>query len=509
MEKVIIVNREAWGTRVAILENGILQDLYFDRKNQPGIEKSFIKGKVVNVLPGIQTVFAEIGSRKSGFLHISEVDRSLAMKNIFKPGDIDIDPDESIPRKKSKERSSIGDFFKLNEEVLVQVKKEPVSEKGAKLTTCYTMPGKFLVLMPNIDSIGVSSKIESRAERSRLKELMRRLLPEGMGAVVRTDAENRSEEELEHDLEFLKMEWNDILTKYKNAAVGDVLHSDLPLAVRMMREHIGEDESVSVYCDHPSDVEDINTFLQKMRLKNQINLFLQVREDLFGKFNINKQIDALLEKKVHLKSGGNIVIEHTEAMTVIDVNSAKFVGKGNQEETTLKINLEAAKEVVRQLRLRNIGGIIIIDFIDMFSAANRRSLMNTLQEELKSADKLRSMTLKISELGLIQMTRKRSGKSLEQELMRECCECGGNGVKKSDDTLASEVLRSIKLNLVSSDNGLGRLDVSVSERIFDFLTKHEFKSILYLEKVYGIKILLAKNKQFKDAKHRIVFSANK
>ncbi len=502
MKKIIVVNRELWETRVAVLENGVLQDLYFDKKGEPCFEKSFIKGKISNILPGIQTAFVDIGLKKAGFLHISEVDHSLSLEKLIQEDGLA--DSETAPRKKiPKNQVSIASLFKNKELVLVQVKKEAIDEKGAKLTTSYTLPGKYLVLIPNIPHVGVSSKIESKAERSRLKEVIEKIIPSDMGVIIRTDAENKSESDLHKDLSMLLDTWKAVLDKFKAASVGEIIHADIPLAARMMREHV-DNEPVEIYCDHQDDFYLMKKFLQSFANANQAKLFLRDDVNLFDEFKIEPQINQLLEKRVSLHSGGNIVIEHTEAMTVIDVNTYKFVGKSDQEETTLRTNLEAAQEIVRQLRLRNIGGIIIIDFIDMHKSNNKQILMNFLQDELKSRDKLKSVALNISELGLIQMTRKRSGKSLSQQLMDTCQECNGLGLKESNKTIGCEILRSLNRNLKLADNSIKKAELIVNSEIFDMLSKTEYQTFLGLEKTFGIKIVLIKDKNLKKSEHQVI-----
>lgn len=509
MANTIIINREIWETRVAVLEKGILQDLYFERHSDVGLEKAFIAAEIENVLPGIQTAFVNIGQKKSGFLHISEVDRSSYVEKLLEE-DGSVDVEAPKPKKRiNKNQMLIANFFKKNDKVLVQVKKEAAGSKGAKLTTCYTIPGKYLVLMPNINHVGISSKIEQKTERARLKEIIERNLPKEMGAIIRTDAELKSEQDLVRDLKFLLSTWKNVEKKFKGAKTGEILFSDLPIAVRTIREHI-DNEEVVVYCDHQEDLDNIETFVKKFmpESKSNIKTHLEKRENLFEKFNINKQVDQLLEKKVHLKSGGNIIIEHTEAMTVVDVNSAKCVGKSNQDETSLQTNMEAAKEVVRQLRLRNIGGIIVIDFIDMTTQAHRQSLFSLLQNELKKKDKLKSTTLRVSELGLVQMTRKRSGKSIEQQLTQSCSSCRGLGVVKSIFTQSFSVLRKIKENILEFKLQGKKIEVFVSQPVFEFLSNFEFKNILGLESIYGIKLYLVREMNFKEAECKIVVVPN-
>lgn len=503
MKKIIVVNRELWETRVAVLENEVLQDLYFDKRGEPCLEKSFIKGKISNILPGIQTAFVDVGLPKAGFLHISEVDHNLSLEKLIKDGalsEVDV-----VPRKKvSKSQVSIKDVFKSKELVLVQVKKEAIDSKGVKLTTSYTLPGKYLVLMPNIAHIGVSSKIEARAERLRLKDIIDKILPEDMGVIIRTDAEGKSEADLHNDLETLISTWKRVMERFKSAAIGEVIYADIPLVARTIREHV-DSTPVDIFCDHVEDYNVMKKFLQSMQAENNVNLMLEPHKNLFLDFNIDQQIEALLDKRVALRSGGNIIIEHTEAMAVIDVNTYKYVGKTDQEETTLRTNLEAAREVVRQLRLRNIGGIIIIDFIDMHKNNNKQTLMSFLQEELKTRDKLKSVTLNLSELGLIQMTRKRSGKSLSQQLMSACSNCCGTGVKKSEQTLAYEVLRLLKYQLEHMDSKSKRVELAVSPEVFEYYSRSEYSTFLNLEKMFGVKIFLLKDKALNRMDHRIVF----
>ncbi len=491
MKNIILINREFWETRVAVLQDNVLQDLYFDKDQTPSIEKCFIKGKINNVLPGLQTAFVDIGQTKAGFLHISEIDRNLAQEKMFEQNQ---DGQETFKRKNvHKSQIPIANIFKNKEEILVQVKKEATGDKGPKLTTCYTIPGKYIVLLANIEQIAVSTKIESRPEKMRLKELVDSLLPEGMGAIIRTDAEGKSEKDLTRDIKFLVSSWDDLMAKYKQAKTGDILFSDLPIAARMVREHINDEEQYDVYCDNPTDIDDIKNFLSRFMPDNKVRLHLQTRENLFESFEVDKQINQLLERKVFLPSGGNIVIEHTEAMTVVDVNTAKFVGKTTQEDTTLKANLEAAKEVVRQLRLRNIGGIVVIDFIDMHKQVHKQTLMSFLSEELKQKDKLKSMTLKLSELGLIQMTRKKVGKTLLQQMAQTCCSCKGLGVKKSLATLSFEILRKLKNQIVSDQLQGKKIELAVSTEMFEQISKNEFSNLMNMEKMYSVKIMLNKN----------------
>lgn len=501
--KKILINKNSWQTRVAILlDDDRLQDVYFDTKRTEDLERCFFRGKVSKVLPGIQTAFVDIGQKKAGFLHISEIDRALAIEKTAEFMQVDDTKEQSGWERKIKSAISIEKIFSPNEEILVQVIKEPVYEKGAKLTTCFTLPGKFLVLMPNIPQIGISKKIESREERVRLKEFLIKNLPPKMGAIIRTTAEGRNEKDIKKDLAFLIATWHGILKKFKKAKCGDKIYEDLPLTLRVVRDHLDEDVE-AVITDNQADQASLYKFVKSFTPEqaNKIK-FYQGPPPLFDRFSVDEQIDKALEKKVTLKSGGSLIIETTEAMTVIDVNTGKFTGSGSLEETILRTNMEAAEEIVRQLRLRNIGGLIVIDFIDMATAANRQKLTNFLERMVRERDKFQSVILKISEFGLVQMTRKRSGKSLIQQLTRVCPTCNSYGFVKSDADLSFEVLRNFK-NEVIRKGITGAVELLVSNKVFEYLIHNEYKSLLELEKEIKCKIVIESNEKLEGSLFKI------
>ncbi|MBL4588270.1 Rne/Rng family ribonuclease, partial [Candidatus Babeliales bacterium] len=495
--KKILVNKEAWQTRVAVLSNDRLQDIYFERTTDHEIERSFFKGRVTKVLPGIQTAFVDIGQAKGGFLHISEIDRALAVEKMTVGMNIDDQKEFEAFERKIKYAMSIEKIFKEGDEILVQVIKEAVSEKGPKLTTCFTLPGKFLVLMPNIPQTGVSKKIDNREERHRLKEEIQKVLPPEMGVIIRTTAENRPPEDLQKDITFLLEIWHSIEKRMKEATVGEKIHADLPIALRTIREHL-DDEIEIVICDTEEDVKSIFKFVKHFtpELAQKIRYY-QGPPSLFDYFSIDKQINAALNKKVSLKSGGSIVIESTEAMTVIDVNTGKFIGKDSHEDTIFKTNMEAAEEIVYQLRLRNIGGLIVIDFIDLAQHHNRQKLSRFLEKTLKERDKFQSVTLKISEFGLVQMTRKRSGKTLQHRLTQECILCRSKGWSLSTAHCSTVALRQFKEDVVRKSL---KNDVlfTLSPAVFHYIMKHEYYAILSLEKELNIKVILEKNESLHE-----------
>lgn len=484
--KKILISESPWQTRAAILHDNQLQDIYFDSQSNIELERCFFKAEVLRVIPGLQTAFVDIGQEKAGFLHISEVDRMMAAEKI---AEAEGSENGEYTARSVKKVMNISKVFQEGESTLVQVIKEPMYEKGAKVTTCFTLPGKFIVLMPNIAQIGISKKIEDREERGRLRKILQMYLPKGMGAIVRTTSENRSVRDIKRDIAFLVALWHSIQKKFAKAEPGECLFTDLPLSLRVLREHLSDEvDQVLVNSKHEYDrvykfVKSLTPeFLSKIKLYDN-------SQPLFDKYNIDQQVEDALQKKVHLKSGGSLIVETTEAMTVIDVNTGKYTGKDNMEETILKTNLEAADEVVRQLRLRNIGGLIVIDFIDMAQFAHRQKLSSHLEKTLKERDKFQSVTLKVSEFGLIQMTRKRSGKTLVAQLMRDCSDCCSNGFVKSLKTVSYELLDAI-VRKIKREKIAGPYVFVFSEKVFNYIIESEHAALLNIEKALNSRVIL-------------------
>jgi len=365
-----------------------------------------------------------------------------------------------------------------------------VYEKGAKLTTCFTLPGRFLVLMPNIPRIGISKKIEKREERQRLREIISGKLPQGMGAIIRTNAEEKTKRELSQDLSYLLQTWKTIQEHFNKAKPHEKIYQDIEPVLQVIRDHLDDDVEL-VICDTAAIQKKIHKFIKQIAPKqtHKVRLY-EGPPGLFEKFNLNKQINEALEKKVFLKSGGSLIIETTEAMTVIDVNTGRYTGKTKLEETILRTNLDAAQEVVRQLQLRNIGGLIVIDFIDMATAANRQRLYRFLEKTLKEHDKHQSVVLKVSEFGLVQMTRKRSGKTLVQQMTEVCQACGGLGHIRSVQTEAFTILRKLKAELEAHKKEKRAVTLAVHPAVLHYITSVEYDTILGLEKKYQCKIIL-------------------
>lgn len=503
--KKILINSNPWQTRIAITKDGLLLNIYYAASAQKTLERAYFRGIVSKILPGIQTAFVDIGQERAGFLHISEIDRELAIERISKQAPLDDDEDGEAKKpapRRSSGRPDISKILKEGESVLVQVSKEPVYEKGAKLSTCFTLPGRFIVLMPNIPRIGVSKKIEDRDERMRLKSIVRGHLPEGMGAIIRTTSQDRGEQELVKDLTVLVGMWQSIQEKFAQAEPQAKIHEDIDLSLQAVRDHL-DDDVEEVITDTKKSQSELYRFVKNIapEYASKIKLY-EGPCDLFQFYGIEKQIEMALDKKVSLKSGGSLIIETTEAMTVVDVNTGRFTGKSNMEDTILKTNMEAAEEVARQLRLRNIGGLIVIDFIDMALGSNRQKLFKFFEKTLREQDKFQSVVLKISEFGLVQMTRKRSGKTLQQQLMQNCSTCTGTGVIKSVPTESYDVLGKIRDELEPATHG-SAVTLHVHPQVFEFLTSTQYNAILDLEKKFSIKITLLSDKRLEVDSYKI------
>lgn len=343
--------------------------------------------------------------------------------------------------------------------------------------------------MPNIARIGISKKIESREERQRLKDILSEHLPPGMGAIIRTPSENQGATEILADLTYLVSNWTTIQKRYAEAKPQEKIYEDIDISLQAVRDHLDYDVE-AVISDNADNQARVHKFVKMIAPEHAAKvLFYQGPPPLFEKYNIETQIEQALQRKVYLRSGGSIVIEGTEAMTVVDVNTGRFIGHTNQEDTILKTNIEAAEEVVRQLRLRNIGGLIVIDFIDMASGGNRAKLFRFFEKTLKERDKFQSVVLKVSEFGLVQMTRKRSGKTLMNELMHACSTCHGLGFVKSVSNESYTILRALEHDLEKKHAPMVTLNCHPA--IFHYLTNTEYNAILALEKHYKCKIILA------------------
>lgn len=416
MLKEILINVGEEETRVAVLEDRQLVELYIERAVSQRLVGNIFKGRVENVLPGMQAAFVNIGLEKNAFLYVE-----------------DAVPARAPEGQPALSGANIGDILRPGQDVIVQIVKEPIGTKGPRVTTHITLPGRYLVLMPTVDYIGISRRIESDRERERLKEMAARLKPEGMGVIVRTAADGVEEEELRQDVQLLSRLWRKIQQRASQGPVPALLHRDLELVQRILRDVFTEDVA-RLTIDSRPEYEKVLDLLDITGPKLKFKVFLDERDDLFRQYGIEAELERALKRKVWLRCGGYIVIDQAEALTAVDVNTGKYVGSTNLEDTVLRTNLEAAVEIARQLRLRNIGGIIIVDFIDMQQEEHRRQVLQVLEEEIKK-DKTKTNILGITQLGLVEMTRKKVRPSLSEVLQRLCPYCDGRGKVLSEETV--------------------------------------------------------------------------
>ncbi|NLN20193.1 MAG: Rne/Rng family ribonuclease [Firmicutes bacterium] len=430
MRKEIIVNVSLGETRAAVLEDGLLVELYVERENSERIVGNIYKGRVENVLPGMQAAFVDIGLERNAFLY---VDDALAYRNAER------DMDEPLEKPSFR---NITDLLKSGQHIMVQVTKEPMGTKGARVVTHVSIPGRYLVYMPTVDYIGISRRIVDEQERARLKALAKKIRPKGTGLIVRTVAEGKDEKDLAEDCRFLESVWATIQQKAKKGSPPALLYKDHDLIYRLVRDIFDADVDKFV-------IDNKTEYLRTLELLSSISPHLRSRVflyhgsmPLFESYGAEAQIESVLQRKVWLKSGGYLVIDRTEALTSIDVNTGRYVGTTNLADTVLHTNLEAATEIARQLRLRDIGGIIILDFIDMESKEDERRVLERLEAEIKR-DKTKTHVLGFTSLGLVEMTRKKVRQDLGDFLHRECPCCQGTGRVLSEATVALRAQREI------------------------------------------------------------------
>jgi ribonuclease G len=463
MSRQIVVNAGISETRVAVLDGGVLNELFVERRHHRSIVGNVYKGVVTNVLPGMQAAFVDIGLAKDAFLYagdfianLGEYERMMLAED--EEAGIELDSEEPATNGHGAERgpeappdrerrviTPIEDVLRKGQEILVQVSKESLGTKGARITSFISLPGRYLVYMPQVNHLGVSRRIHDAEERDRLRQLVRGLRPAGGGGfIVRTVGETRGEAEFSADIQFLVRLWQQVQARFAEAPPRAALHEEGDLVFRVVRDLFAADVE-EILIDGEEEYRRALEYAEVLvpALAHRIHLHAE-RESIFEARGIEKEIEKAIRRRVWLKSGGYLVIDHTEALVSIDVNTGKYVGKRDLEETILKINLEAVGEIVRQIRLRDLGGIIIIDFIDMEREEHRGQVFRALKRAL-GEDKSRTNVLEISELGLVEMTRKRVRQSLHSLLMQSCPTCKGTGVVKSAAALTAEIYRKIQV----------------------------------------------------------------
>jgi ribonuclease G len=482
MSDEILINVTPPETRVAIVENGVLQEVLIERSRRRGLVGNVYKGKICRILPGMQAVFLDIGLERSAFLHVSDLCSSEREKTTT---------------------DQIEQIFRDGQELMVQVVKDPIGTKGARLTTELSIPSVYLVYMPQSRTSGVSQRIECEEERARLKTCVESFQREhSTGAfIARTAAEGVDEAALRADMLFLIKLWNSIAQRQRTAKPRTLLHEDLPLSMRVLRDmHCAKVEKIRI--------DSRETYTRLMRFSREFVPELAPliehyagERPLFDLYGVEDEIQRALERRVALKSGGYLILDQTEAMTTIDVNTGAFVGGRNLEETIFKTNLEAAQAIARQLRLRNLGGIIIIDFIDMRDREHRQQVLQSLQRSLER-DHARNAISEVSSLGLVEMTRKRTRESLEHVLCEPCPACSGRGVLKTAETVCLEIFREIIREI--RQYNVQELLVLASNEVVARLVDEEADTLSELEAFTGVNIKFRAESQYNQEQYDVV-----
>jgi ribonuclease G len=514
MSEEILINVSPQETRVAIVENGLLQEVHIERTNKRGLVGNIFKGKVSRVLPGMQSAFIDIGLDRAGFLHVSDIVESFN----------ELEPDKSVT---PVQETAINTLLREGQQILVQVIKDPLGSKGARLTTRLSLPSRYLVYLPDHPTVAVSQRIEETAERERLQQailayhmgdsrmavnssasnvvmhtaVQQSVLLKRGGFIVRTAAEGVGESELFKDIDYLYKLWEATSRLTRQAAAPELIYEDLPLAIRTMRDlaHAGIEK---IRIDSRDTYERVIQFTREFipECTDRIEHYTGERP-IMDMYSVEDEIQRSLNRRVPLKSGGHIIIDQTEAMTTIDVNTGAFVGHRNHEETIYKTNLEASQVIARQLRLRNLGGIIIIDFIDMKSAEHRRQVLRALEKHLEH-DRSRYIFSELTSLGLVQLTRKRTRESLEHILCEHCPACSGRGKVKTAETVCYEIFREIIREVRQFD--AQKLLVVASEQVVGMLMDDESANIAELEEFIGKPITLQVEPEYTQEQYDIV-----
>lgn len=478
----IIINVDKFQTRAALLEDGKASELFIERDDEKKVNGSIYKGKVANVLPGMESAFLDIGFEKNAFLYVKDLrefeERYLdGIENSVRP---------------------IEDILKAGDEVVVQILKDPRGTKGARVTTHYTIPGKYLVLMPNNDYVAISQKIKKSEERERLEKLLKEIKPDNMGVIIRTAAEGKSELHFEREVEYLVKKWNEIESKIISSKPGQTLYSDNELVMTVVRDIFSSEVEELIIDDEEKywQILDYVSAFSESSLKTKIKLY-DGDAPIFDSYGISSQINEALDEEVRLDCGGSIVIQRTEALVSIDINTGKNTGTLSLDETVLETNLEAAKEIPRQLRLRNLSGIIIIDFIDMKSEEDRKKVLEELGNHLKK-DRIKNNIIHFTDLGLVEMTRKRVGKALSRYFQQECPICLGTGKIKSKEAVAIEIISEIK-NL-AADRDISVIKVKLTKELSTFFKEiyREFVEVYLKTKGKKLKLEVDSTKEKND-----------
>jgi ribonuclease G len=481
----LICNVTGRETRVAVMEDGRLAELNIDRGDNRGYVGNVYLGRVVRVLPGMQAAFVDIGLDRAAFLYVGDIYTEFL--NLHEDGM----PSMSEQTSRATSRSGqppIQDLLKEGQDLLVQVAKDPIGTKGARLTTHITLPGRYLVFMPTVEHVGISRRIDKDKERRRLRSFVEKNRTSGYGYIVRTVCSGQPTDTLRADLKYLERSWQRVLEGSKDKKAPALLLREYGIVLRTVRDMF-DDNMKRVIIDDKKVADDVKSFMADFMPKAQDRVHhYRGAEPVFDTYGVEVEMNRALGRKVWLKSGGYLVIDQTEALMAVDINSGKFVGTNSLEETTLRINLEAIEEVVYQLRLRNIGGIIIIDFIDMDREPNRDKVYRALNEALRK-DKARTNVLRISDLGLVEMTRKRVQEGLDRYMMEDCPVCSGVGVVRSRSTLCYDILREVQRESYRA-NGAAAIYVNTTPDIANLLYGEQFNDLETIERQVGRRVVV-------------------
>jgi ribonuclease G len=501
VKQTIIINADAYETRIAILEDGELAELLVERADQRRHVGDIYKGRVNAVLPGMQAAFVDLGLPKTGFLHASDLAESLSdLEDIS-----DMDENGDHGRRRRGPVLKIEDHLKKGQEVLVQITKESIGTKGPRVTQQVSLPGRYCVLMPGVEHVGVSRRIDDRGERQRIKAIIADLKPKGVGLIARTAGEGKGDPEFAADVKHLSKLWQKIDRKSGGVRAPALVHRELEMTAGLIRD-LFTDEVDEVIIDDKDSFAEIQSYLKSVapELRDRVKLY-KGHDSIFDAYDIEAQIEKTFERKVWLKKGGYICIDHAEALVAIDVNTGRFTGKKNQEETIFRTNMEAAKEVPRQLRLRDIGGIIVVDFIDMEIESNRRAVLDELRKELRK-DRARTKAFAVSELGLVEMTRQRERSSLLHYYTEDCPHCAGLGKVPSHETMLVKLERAMRR--VAAMGAEKRITLRVNPEVALYFVEQEARRFAELEKRFKIQVDLKDDPQLKRGEMR-VFNARK
>jgi ribonuclease G len=489
MASELIINVTFNETRIAFLENGVLVEFFIETRNERSMVGNIYKGKVVRIVPGMDAAFVDIGLEKSAFLYVGDIIVDRMMYEEYEDSDFLVDVTERIEG-----------VLEEGQELIVQVSREPIGQKGTRVTSKTTIPGRLLVLMPGTSHIGVSRRIEQEDERKKLASTLKEICPAGYGVIARTASEGKSQEELASDISFLVRIWESIQEKAKNVRAPVILHQDLGLIFRVIRD-LHSHNLKRIVIDDSAVFKKVEEFLKEYLPEERCEIsFFDEKDPILEVFGIEMEVAKLLHKKIWLKSGGYIVIDNTEALTVIDVNTGRYLGKKDLEDTILRTNLEAVKEIAYQIRLRNIGGIIIVDFIDMERKDSRETVFQALMDALKK-DRVKTFAYPISELGLVQITRKRMRHNIVDLLTEQCPNCDGSGYIKSRHTVCYEVLRELRSVCRKDDAKV--FNVHLSPEVASLLYEEEKASIERIEHDCNAKVNIIANPAFSIEKYEM------